>query len=76
MPRWLPAALLCQGAYLYQGRLGQGTDGPLCSRLGLLRFEGPEAHVALGRTLFRLALPLFADGFESGDLSAWGMVVP
>ncbi len=65
-----------QGAYLYQGRLGRGTDGPLCSRLGTLRFEGEGAYFALGRTLFRLALPLFADGFESGDLSAWSTVVP
>lgn len=75
------------GIYLFAdycfGRLWGGTQGAggwtaelwLDTDLTLSSFgEGPAGEiyaVSLSGEIYRLTIPLFADGFESSDLSAW-----
>jgi hypothetical protein len=59
---------------LLHGRVGNPTLLDLGRYTLLKRFED-EVYMAIGRTLFRVDLPVFVDGFESGSTSAWSATV-
>jgi hypothetical protein len=53
-----------------------GADGILNMHSGIVPGANPALGAALNAVQIRPATEIFADGFESGDASAWSAVVP